>query len=52
MEEKAIDELWIKCRANCDHIFPKFAYIEIEFNTKNMNFNETPGGPEDPQDQI
>lgn len=43
LEEKAIDELWIKVRASCDNIFPKFSYIEIEFNTKNMSFGETPG---------
>ena len=46
MEEKAIDELWIKVRASCDTVFQKFSYIEIEFNTKNMNLGETPN--EDP----
>lgn len=50
MEEKAIDELWVKVRASCDSIFPKFSYIEIEFNTKNMSFGESPG--KDPQEQI
>lgn len=50
MEEKAIDELWIKVRSSCDNVFPKFSYIEIEFNTKNMKFSETIG--KDPQEQI
>ena len=31
MEETAIDELWAKCRANVEHIFKDFRYIEINF---------------------
>jgi len=31
MEETAIDELWTKCRANVEHIFKDFRYIEIDF---------------------
>ena len=44
IEEPQIDELWIKCKSKCEVIFPRLAYIEIEFNTKKMNLNETDDG--------
>lgn len=31
MEENQIEELWAKCRANVEHIFKDFRYIEIDF---------------------
>ena len=34
MEETAIDELWAKVRANVEHIFKDFRYIEIDFTFK------------------
>ena len=56
MEEHAIDELWGKCRANVEHIFKDFRYIEIHFDYKTINesHNMTAGGSATPggDDQI
>ena len=51
MEETAIDELWAKVRANVEHIFKDFRYIEIDFTFKRGSV--TPDGsmvaPQDEQ---